>query len=47
MVCLFVNLYDSVAELQGVEELDKGRHPQPVLPVQAVPLLTGNLQFGG
>lgn len=42
----FFYLNNSIAELQGVEKLDEGRHPDPVLSVQAVPLLAGNLQLG-
>ena len=41
------HLDDGVAELQGVEELDEGGHLDPVLPVEAVPLLAGHLQLGG
>lgn len=41
------HLDNGVAEFQRVEKLDKGRHLEPVLFVQAVPLLSGNLQLGG
>lgn len=43
----FFHLNDSVTELQRVEELDEGRHLEPVLSVQAVPLLARHLQPGG
>lgn len=45
VTCLHLN--DSVAEFQRVEKLDEGRHLEPVLFAQAVPLLIGNLQLGG
>lgn len=41
------HLNDGVAELQRVEELDQGRHLEPVLPVEAVPVLAGDIQLGG
>lgn len=41
------HLNDSVAELQRVEELDQGRHLEPVLPVEAVPVLARDVQLGG
>lgn len=45
VTCFHLN--NGVAELQRVEKLDEGRHLEPVLLVEAVPLLVGNLQLGG